>query len=120
MTTTDMIRQYIQAWNEKDRDSILAALRKCYSAESTYIDPSTPLLHGLVDLATFIYSLRTKIPGMKIEMLSEPDAHHNSGRFRWKTILPDEERQGMDYFEFNAEHRITRVVGFFGELVSLS
>jgi hypothetical protein len=50
----------------------------------------------------------------KSKVLAEPHIHHHSGRFRWLAICPEGYPvEGMDYFEFDSENHITRIVGFF-------
>ncbi|MCE7044695.1 hypothetical protein [Dyadobacter sp. CY312] len=47
-------------------------------------------------------------------VLAEPVMHHLSGYFRWLNIPADSyPAEGMDYFELDEQHRITRIVGFF-------
>jgi hypothetical protein len=37
-----------------------------------------------------------------------------SGRFSWALTFPDGYvSEGIDYFEFDAENKITKIVGFF-------
>ncbi len=48
------------------------------------------------------------------KVLGEPDTHHNNGCFRWLVIRAEGYPvEGMDYFEFYNDNRITRIVGFF-------
>jgi hypothetical protein len=38
------------------------------------------------------------------------------GRYTWNVVLPTETKEGFDYFEFNEQYQITRLVSFFGPL----
>lgn len=109
-----MISQYTLAWNQSGRENILAVLRKCWAPEATYIAPQNPLVRGLIDLADLIEFSYQAMPVRTFHILSQPAYHNNCGYFRWSVTQPDKDtREGMDYFEYNAQHQLTRIVGFF-------
>jgi hypothetical protein len=116
-TVEESITQYIQAWNEKGLKNIKTALEKCWTADGTYTDSNNPPMKGLDKLAAVIQGSQEKMPERKIARTSRVDFHDNSGRYQWLlTKKNGEKSEGLDYFEFNAENRITRVVSFFGVL----
>jgi hypothetical protein len=112
-TINETISLYTDAWNKTGYDSIIAALRDCWAAEGTYVDTQNPLVKGLVDLTRLIESSYEKMPVRTFKLLSAPVFHNNSGYFKWSVTAGDQTREGMDYFEYNTQHQVTRIVGFF-------
>lgn len=105
---------YTSAWNETERSNILDKIRKCWAPEGTYTDKLTDTITGQNAIVELIVSSYGQMGPRTFKVLGEPDAHHQSGRFSWLAIRPEGYPiQGMDYFEFNEEYRITRIVGFF-------
>jgi len=116
-TVEESIRQYIQAWNEKGLKNIKATLEKCWTDNGTYTDPNNPPMKGLDGLAAVIQGSQDKMPERKISQTSKVDFRHNSGRYQWLlTKKNGDTSEGLDYFEYNSENRITRIVSFFGVL----
>jgi hypothetical protein len=115
LTIENAIYQYTNAWNQEDPITIKAALYRCWTEDSSYTDPQNPLITGRDALANLIYSSYEPMPGRTFRLLSQVDYHNGSGRFRWELIQPGQEvQEGMDYFEYNGQNQITRIVGFFG------
>lgn len=116
-TIEESIRQYNQAWNEKGLQNMKAALKKCWTADSTYADPNNAPTEGFDGLAGLIQKSWDSTPDRKFTQISKADVHHNSGRFKWLLTKKDGTMtEGLDYFEYDSENRITRIVGFFGVL----
>jgi hypothetical protein len=116
-TVEESITLYIQAWNEKGLKNIKAALEKCWTADGTYTDPNNPPIKGLDELAAVIQGSQEKMPDRKIAQTSKVDFHDNSGRYKWVlTKKNGDTSEGLDYFEYNSENRIVRIVSFFGVL----
>lgn len=112
----EMIKQYVAAWNEKGLAEFKAAFAPCWAADATYTDPNFALVKGVDGIAELANTSLEKIPVRKFHVLASPDYHHNAGRYTWKVDLPEETKEGFDYFEFNEENQITRLVSFFGPL----
>ena len=116
-TIEESIAQYFVAWNEKGVKNIKAALEKCCTADGTYTDPSNPPMKGLDALSAVIQGSQDKMPERKISLTSKVDFHDNSGRYKWLlTKKNGDKSEGLDYFEYDSENRITRIVSFFGVL----
>lgn len=116
-TVEESIAQYIVAWNEKGVKNIKATLEKCWTTDGTYTDPSNPPIKGLDGLAAVIQGSQEKMPERKIGLTSKVDFHDNSGRYKWLlTKKNGDKSEGLDYFEYNSENRITRIVSFFSVL----
>jgi len=107
------ISLYVAAWNEEGIDNIKFALTAFCTDETTYIDYQTPLTTGIDALADLILKSYEVLPGRRFSQLTHPDLHNNTGRYTWMVHLPDEKTSaGMDFFEFNSDGYITRIVGF--------
>lgn len=110
----DTILNYTSAWNETERTAILEKISKCWAPAGTYTDPLTNTIIGQEAIADLIMGSYEQMGARTFEVLGEPQTHHQSGRFRWLAIRPEGYPvEGMDYFEFDNENRITRIVGFF-------
>lgn len=117
-TVEKTVESYIEAWNKEGIENIKAALEKCWIAGGSYTDPryEQPLI-GLDKLAKVLQDSQDKFPGRKIEIVSKIDSHHGSGRYIWRFSQPNgTTSEGLDYFEYEAENRITRLVSFFGKI----
>lgn len=116
-TVEESIAQYIRAWDEKDPKKIEAALEKCWAADGTYADRRYAQMKWTNGLVAVIEKSQKEMPDRKITQTSKVDVHHNSGRYKWDLVKKNGEKsEGLDYFEFDSENRITRIVSFFGVL----
>ncbi|MEO3407877.1 isomerase [Mucilaginibacter sp. CAU 1740] len=110
----ETILTYTSAWNETEHDAILAKIKKCWSPEGTYTDKITDTITGQDAITNLIISSYGQMGPRTFKVLGEPNTHHQSGRFRWLAIRPEGYPvEGMDYFEFDEQYRITKIVGFF-------
>ena len=112
----DMIRSYVAAWNEKGLPEFTKAFAECWVADASYTDPNFEGIKGVDGIAGLANLSLEKLPVRTFYVLALPDHHHNVGRYTWKVDLPEETREGFDYFEFNEDFKITRLVSFFGQL----
>ena len=115
----EMIKQYVAAWNGKGLDEYKSAFAECWAPDATYTDPNFALVKGVDGIAELAQTSLEKSPVRKFHVLTKPDYHHNVGRYTWNVVLPKETKEGFDYFEFNDENQITRLVSFFGPLNKL-
>lgn len=119
-TVEESVTQYGDAWNVKGIENIKVALKDCWTSESTYVDTQNEMVKGIEGLAALINGFHEQMPGHTLQQASKVDSHHNSGRFTWVNIVPNGEKiEGMDYFEYNDQNQITRIVGFFGSFIDL-
>ena len=113
-TIEETILTYTSAWNETERSAVLEKIKKCWAAEGTYTDKLTDTITGQDALADLIVGSYAQMGPRTFKVLGEPTTHHQSGRFNWLAIRPEGYPvPGTDYFEFDDENRITRIVGFF-------
>ena len=111
-----MIRHYVAAWNGKSLEEFKTAFADCWAADATYTDPNFELVKGVEGLATLAHESLERAPVRMFHVLALPDVHHHVGRYTWRVELPDQTKEGFDYFEFNDDYKITRLVSFFGPL----
>lgn len=105
---------YTSAWNETERGAISEKIQKCWAPGGIYTDKLTDTITGQEAITELIISSYGQMGPRTFKVLNQPDTHHRSGRFFWLAIRPEGYPvQGMDYFEFDDENRITRIVGFF-------
>ena len=97
----EMIRQYVAAWNEQTLEEYKSAFAKCWAPDATYTDPNFEGVNGVDGIAELAYTSLDKMPTRVFHVLTTPDYHHSSGRYTWSVDLPEETREGFDYFEFN-------------------
>lgn len=110
----ETILTYTSAWNETEREVILEKISKCWAPSGTYTDPLTDTITGPEAITDLIISSYGQMGPRTFQVLAEPQAHHQSGRFRWLAFRSEGYPvEGMDYFEFDSENRITRIVVFF-------
>jgi len=108
------ILTYTSAWNETEKTAILEKIKKCWAPEGTYTDKLTDPISGQEAITDLIISSYELMGPRTFQVLGEPETHHQSGRFRWLAVRKEGYPvQGMDFFEFNEENLITRIVGFF-------
>jgi hypothetical protein len=105
---------YTSAWNETEREAVREKIDQCWSAEGTYTDKLTDTITGPDAITELIIGSHVQMGPRTFKVLDEPETHHQSGRFHWLAIRPEGYPiPGMDYFEFDEQNRITRIVGFF-------
>ncbi|MFD0792128.1 isomerase [Mucilaginibacter litoreus] len=110
----ETILTYTSAWNETEPEVIEERIGRCWAPEATYTDRLTDTITGQAAITNLIISSYKQMGSRTFKVLGEPDTHHNSGCFRWLAIRPEGYPViGMDYFEFDSDYRITRIVGFF-------
>lgn len=112
----EMIAKYVAAWNEKTLEDYKTSFAECWAADATYIDPNFENIIGVNGIAGLAFASLDSIPVRTFNIINMPNYHHNVGRYAWNVILPEETKEGFDYFEFNEDYQITRLVSFFGPL----
>ena len=110
----ETILTYTSAWNETEPKAIRAKINKCWAAEASYTDKITDTITGQEAITDLIIRSYELMGPRTFKVLGQPETHHKNGRFRWLAIRPEGYPvEGMDYFEFDEQNRIIRIVGFF-------
>jgi hypothetical protein len=110
----ETILTYTSAWNETARKAVSEKIKECWAPEGTYTDKLTDTITGQDAITDLILGSHVQMGPRTFKVLGQPETHHKNGRFNWLAIRPEGYPiPGMDYFEFDEENRITRIVGFF-------
>jgi hypothetical protein len=107
-----MIEQYVSAWNENSLELYQREFAKCWAKDAVYIDPYSEV-NGLDALADFAYKSLGIMPTRKFSILEKPEFHNTFGKYVWKVEIGEQTNTGLDYFEFNDNFEITRLISFF-------
>src|SRR3712207_6647859 len=110
------ILEYVAAWNEPDAATRLEILERCWADDAAYVDPNVEL-RGRSALCEHISSVQAGRPGAWIETMSGVELHHYVVRFLWRLVRADGSfgETSIDFGEVDANGRLTKIVGFFGE-----
>jgi hypothetical protein len=114
---TATIDTYLSAWNEKDPARRKDLIGRVWAPDGRLTDP--PLAaeghSGISDMAA---ALQAQFPGHRFRRASGVDMHHEYLRFRWELVSPEGAvaLTGFDFGELNADGRLRRIAGFFGDL----
>jgi hypothetical protein len=110
----EIILTYTSAWNETGPEIIREKINRSWSINGTYIDKLTDTVIGRDFLPDLIVASHTQMGPRTFHVVAEPVTHHRSGHFRWLVTRSEGyPAEGLDYFEFDENNLITRIVGFF-------
>ncbi|GLY89073.1 nuclear transport factor 2 family protein [Actinoallomurus iriomotensis] len=109
MNATDLIRKYLDIWNERDATAREALMESVLTPDSVYIDPDYAGLRGHAELSETIGRIQQNFGDLRFTLGTVIGAHHDRALFTWRlgTVAT-----GYDVAEF-AGDRIRSVVGFF-------
>lgn len=110
------VLDYVAAWNEPDAATRLKILERCWADDGAYVDPTVEL-RGRSALCEHISKVQAGRPGARLEMMSGVELHHHVVRFLWRLVRADGRagETSIDVGEVDADGRLTKIVGFFGE-----
>jgi len=111
-TVEQMIDQYLKAWNEENLQAFKHEFGKCWAGDAIYIDPFGTYT-GVDGIAGFAQLSLDIMPSRKFSVLEAPDHHHQFGRYTWSVKFDGGNNMGYDYFEFNEDFKITKLISFF-------
>lgn len=115
VTTT--IDTYLEAYGEPDATRRRKLVSEVFAPDAHLVDP--PLDgqgHEGIDAA--FGAVQRQFAGHSFRRVSGVDAHHDIARYGWEMVAPDGSvaLAGMDVVVLDDAGRLTKVVGFFGEL----
>ncbi|MEV4253550.1 nuclear transport factor 2 family protein [Spirillospora sp. NPDC049652] len=109
MNTEELIRAYIEVWNERDAADRLALMKSALTDDSVYSDPDYAGLRGHQALSDAIGVAHGKFGDLRFRLGEVIGEHHGKALFTWRL---GEVATGYDVVEFE-DGRIRSVVGFF-------
>lgn len=104
-------------WNEPDLDRIRGHLEQAVSDHFVFADPLH--LHvGRDALENNVRTLRTDKPRYRFVLATELDVQNHCYRYQWHMMAKHRVLlRGLDVARIGSDGLLTRVDGFFGELV---
>jgi hypothetical protein len=115
VTTT--IDTYLEAYGEPGAERRQELIRKVWAADGHLIDP--PLdARGHDGIDGMFAAVQGQFAGHTFRRSSGVDVHHDIARYSWELVGPDGSVAlvGLDVAEFDGDGRLSRVVGFMGDL----
>src|SRR5262245_20130032 len=123
-TTTDItaaisttIDTHLAGYCEADPDTRTALLASVWATDGVLMDP--PLEgRGVAEIGGLVDAVLAHYPDHRFERTSAVDVHHGFARYEWKLVSPggDAAVAGTDFAQVDDDGKLTRVIGFFGEL----
>ena len=109
---------HLAGYCEPDATARRRLLEQVWADDAKLIDP--PLEGtGVEAIADLVDVILTHYPAHRFVRTTACDTHHDVVRYGWELRAPDGAVavSGLDVAELNAAGRITRIVGFFGDLL---
>jgi hypothetical protein len=114
---TATVDRYLAAYGEPDPQRRAELIATVWADNGRLIDP--PLAgEGHDGIAGMAQALQQQFPGHGFRRTSAVDIHHDHFRFTWELVSPngDVVLAGLDVGELDADGRVRRITGFFGDL----
>jgi hypothetical protein len=78
----EIIKRYLQAWNETDADARHALVAALWAADGPYTDPLADV-RGADEIAGLMGAAQQEFAGLVFSLGGAVDANHNQARFTW-------------------------------------
>lgn len=113
----NVVRRYLQTWNETDPAARRAAIDELWDENGTYTDPIAAV-EGRDAIDATIAAVRERFAGLTFSLAGPVDAHHDIARFTWNLGPADGEPIviGFDVAVFGTDGRIAHVHGFLDKV----
>jgi SnoaL-like protein len=111
---TTVVDAYIAMWNETSADARRATVARAFSDDGTYLDP-VMVGEGTEGIDAMVAGAQAQFPGVRFELVSDPDHHHDRLRFAWRMVGGDgasELARGVDFATLADDGRLRSVTGF--------
>jgi hypothetical protein len=119
-TQFNSVDRMLAIWNERDLGQIRSRIEAALTPDVAFVDPTIET-HGFNEFEANVCDFRTKYPQAVIRRASGIDSHHNLHRYGWEISAGGRVFLfGFDVAETAEDGRVSRVLGFFGPLASLS
>jgi hypothetical protein len=114
---TATVDTYLAMWNEEDPARRAELIGAAWSPSGRYVDPLLEA-EGHEALSGMVAAVHGQFPGHRFSRSSGVDVHHDELRFTWQLGAPDGSVTvaGIDVGRLDADGRLTRITGFFGDL----
>jgi uncharacterized protein YndB with AHSA1/START domain len=111
----ELADKWFAAWNTADSAERSRLLAACADSRVMFRDQYSAT-DGIADLEPHLAAFHVHMPGMKITRKGEPAVSHHTCLVAWDAQGPDGAvmGSGRNYFEFSAEGRIAKAIGFWG------
>lgn len=107
-----MIQQYLHAWNQNTAEAYGEEFAKVWHKDGIYIDPYFHL-NSLDELLKFAIDTLPMAPSRRFDLIGKFDFHHNYVRYQWQSTVDGKTNVDDDYFEFNEDFKITKLISFY-------
>ena len=117
---TKLAEQYIATWNETDTSARRALIDEVWASDGRYIDPMAEVA-GRDQIDAVIAAVQARFSGMTFRLAGTVDTHHDQARFTWE-LGPDGSDAivvGFDEAQWNADGRLSLVLGFLDKVPSV-
>jgi len=113
----EIIKRYLEAWNETDAAARLALVESLWAADGSYTDPLADV-RGPDAIAGLIGAAQQQFPGLVFTLGGPVDANHNQARFTWHLGPSDGEPIviGFDVAVLDPSGQISSVHGFLDKV----
>jgi hypothetical protein len=113
----EIIKRYLEAWNETDAAARLALVESVWAADGSYTDPLADV-RGPDAIAGLIGAAQQQFAGLVFTLGGPVDANHNQARFSWH-LGPDGGEPiviGFDVMVLDSAGQIASVHGFLDKV----
>jgi hypothetical protein len=115
----EIIKRYLEAWNEADPAARLALVESLWTADGSYTDPLADV-RGPDAIASLIGAAQQQFPGLEFTLGGPVDANHNQARFTWHLGAAGGGGEpvviGFDVVVLAGDERIASVHGFLDKV----
>ncbi|HET9658784.1 MAG TPA: nuclear transport factor 2 family protein [Thermomicrobiales bacterium] len=115
---TTVVERYIAIWNETDPRKRRDLIGWTFTEDAAYLDPMLSG-EGHAGLGAMFEGVFAQLPGARVSLSGEPDAHHDWVRFSWTLVLPGDSEsfiEGTDLGLIGPDGRFARIVGFLDKV----
>jgi hypothetical protein len=114
MNSNDLVRKYIEIWNERDAIHRRAAIDAIFTEDGVYSDPDWAAVEGRDAIDLMIGQAQEKLGDLTFSLGEVINEHHDLMLFTWCLGQPGESpvATGYDVARFE-KGLIRRVDGFF-------
>ncbi len=113
-----VVERYVAIWNESDPESRRDLVGWAFTEDATYQDPILAG-DGHERLDQMFAAAQEHLPGARLTLMGDSDAHHDWVRFQWQITMPGESEsliEGTDVGRIGPDGRFEEMVGFLDKV----